>query len=302
MSRNCLWSCKSSNHNPTADLILHCWALIYLPMICVVSLFMVLSWLGLAMNNGTFYDRDLAIVITPFAALVVLECILLVHVAVRCQKTARKLRKSCCCVDDACMQTTSTLTKNNVAIPQSATFPPEHVGEVQSQFRAQFPQSSTVKVIAESTQGPDLHTQTSSSSTHIWHPPTLLPSQKVPAMCQPYHPSTTTSEITRPPMAAAYILQPTLATPPSAMDLRSSWDLAMANNHQRGALEPSASARLPSTPLQVESHTKASAETAILYREPGSHSIRAARRSENLRDQTTRDPLLRSHPKFLQRT
>jgi len=139
LSRNCLWSCKSSNHNPTADLILHCWAFIYLPTICVVSLFVVLSWLGLAMNNGTFYDRDLAIVITSFAALVVLECILLTHVAVRRQRTARKSRKSCCCVDDACMQTISTLKKNNVAIHQSATFPPEHVGEVQSQFKAQFP-------------------------------------------------------------------------------------------------------------------------------------------------------------------
>jgi hypothetical protein len=72
--------------------------------------------------------------------------------------------------------------------------------------------------------------------------------------------------------------------------------------HQRSALEPSASARLPSTPLQVESHTKASAETAILYREQRSHSIRAARQSENPKDQTARDPLLRSHSKFLRRT
>jgi hypothetical protein len=302
MSRNCWWLCKSSNHNPAADLLIHCWALIYLPTICVVSLFVVIPWLALAMNNGTFYNRDLAIVITSFAALVVLECILLVHVAVHRQRTARKSRKSCCCVDDACMQTTSTLTKNNVAIPQSATFLPEHVGEVQSQFRAQFPQSSTVKAIAESTQGPDLHTQVSSSSTRLWHPPRLLPSQKVPALCQPYHPSTTTSEITRPPTAAAYIPQPTLATPPSTMDLRSSWDLAMANNHQRSALEPSASARLASTPLPVESLTKASVETPILYREQGSHSVRAAQQFENPRDQNVRDPMLRSHPKFLRRT
>ena len=62
----------------------------------MVSLFVALAWLGLAMDNRIFRDRNLVIVITDFAALLVLEFILLMHVAVCRQKTAKQSQKSCC--------------------------------------------------------------------------------------------------------------------------------------------------------------------------------------------------------------
>jgi hypothetical protein len=92
------WQCREpagdhagpSYRNPVADSIIRSWDRIYLPAICVVSLFVALAWLGLAS------DRNLVIVITDFAVLLVLEFILLMHVAVRRQKTAKQSQKSCC--------------------------------------------------------------------------------------------------------------------------------------------------------------------------------------------------------------
>jgi hypothetical protein len=88
MPRSCWASFKSSYQHATIDSILRRWALVYLPTICVVSVFVALTWLGLAMNNLTFGDKDLVAVITYFAAQLVLECILLVHIAIRRQRAA----------------------------------------------------------------------------------------------------------------------------------------------------------------------------------------------------------------------
>jgi hypothetical protein len=88
MPRGCWASFKSSYQHATTDSILRRWALVYLPTICVVSVFVALTWLGPATNNLTFRDKDLVAVITYFAALLVLECILLVHVAIRRQRAA----------------------------------------------------------------------------------------------------------------------------------------------------------------------------------------------------------------------
>ena len=57
--------------------------LTYIPTVFVVSIFVALTWLGLAMEKGTFENHDLVVVIAYFAALCVVECVLLGNLALK---------------------------------------------------------------------------------------------------------------------------------------------------------------------------------------------------------------------------
>jgi hypothetical protein len=248
MPRDCWASLKSSCQHVTADFTLSRWALVYLPTICVVSVFVALTWLGLSMNNLTFRDKDLLVVITYFAALLVLECILLVHVAIRHQRTAMTLQNPPCI--ESVLPTFSNNSKDDVESPRPASHTVENLGQPTPQVH----QPSPAKVIKGSPQEPESHNHNIKPFATSSHEPSLSQFQRVPALCQPYHPSTM-PEITRPPTAAAHMPQsPSLPIPEAATDLRSSWDLTMATNHQSLAAQPPTSSTPPAELLQAETH------------------------------------------------
>lgn len=220
MPRDCWASLKSSCQHATADSTLSRWALVYLPMICVVSVFVALTWLGLSMNNLTFRDKDLLVVITYFAALLVLECILLAHVAMRHQRTATTSQNPPCI--ESTLPTLSNNSKNDVENPGPASHTVENLGHVQIRPTPQVDQPSPAKVIEGSPQEPESHNHNIKPFAASSHEPSLSQFQKVPALCQPYHPNTM-PEITRPPPAAAHIPQsPSLPILEAATDFRSS--------------------------------------------------------------------------------
>lgn len=252
MPRDCWAPLKSSYQHATADSTLSRWALVYLPTICVVSVFVALTWLGLSMNNLTFRDKDLLVVITYFAALLVLECILLVHVAIRHQRAATTSQNPPCI--ESALPTFPDNSKDDIESPGPASRTVENLGHVQTQPTPQVHQPSPAKVIKESPQEPESHNHNIKPFATSSHRPSLSQFQKVPALCQPYHPSTM-PEITRPPTAAAYIPQsPNLPIPEATTDLRSSWDLTMATNHQSLAAQPPTSSTPPAELFQAETH------------------------------------------------
>jgi hypothetical protein len=261
MPRDCWASLKSSCQHATADSTLSCWALVYLPIICVVSVFVALTWLGLSMNNLTFRDRDLLVVITYFAALLVLECILLVHVAIRHQRAATTSQNPPCI--ESALPTFSNNSKDNVESPGPASHTVENLGHVQTRPTSQVHQPSPARVIKERPQESESHNQNIKPFATSSHGPSLSQFQRVPALCQPYHPNTI-SEITRPPTAAAYIPQsPSLPIPEAATDLRSSWDLTMAANYQSLAAQPPASSTPPTDLFQAEIHIQPLTEPSL---------------------------------------
>jgi hypothetical protein len=260
MLRDCWPSVRSSSQNATGGSILRRCALVYLPTICVVSVFVALTWLGLSMNNGTFRDKDLVVVITYFAALLVLECVFLTHVAIRRQRTVRPSPKPPCVEDSA--QTAPSFTNGNVGHhAQPANPSAVNLAHVQSQLGPEIPRPSVVgNMMAERPH------EATTSDLEITKPPTssspnpsLPQSHKFPtALCQPYHPSTT-PEVNRPPTAVAYIPPhpPGLPVPPQPMpDIRSSWDLTMANDHQSLAVQPLTTAPPVATLFQPEARPK----------------------------------------------
>jgi hypothetical protein len=252
MSRGCWVSFKSSYQHATADSILRRWTLVYLPTICVVSVFVALTWLGLAMNNLTYRDKDLVVVITYFGALLVLECILLAHVAIRRQRTATPSQNPPCV--ELALPTLSNNAKDNVEDPRPAGHTVENLGHVQTRPLTQVHQPSPTEVTKESLHEPESHNQNIKPLATSSHGPSLPQFPRVPALCQPYHPNTMT-EITRTPTTAAYIPQPrSLPVPETATDLRSSWDLTMATNHQSLAAQSLASCTRPAELFQVEPH------------------------------------------------
>src|SRR3954447_11143957 len=239
MPRNCWASFKSSYQHVTVDSILRRWALVYIPTICVVSVFVALTWLGLSMNNLTFRDKDLVIVITYFAALLVLECILLAHVVICRQKTTTPSQNPPCM--ESALPSLSNNSNDDVESPRQSSHTVESLGHVQIWPTVQVHQPSPTKVIKESPQEPESHNQNIKPFATFSHGPNLPQPQRVLAFCQPYHPSTM-PEITGPPTAAGYIPQP--LNPPvreTTTHLRSSWDLTMATNHQSLAAQPPAS-------------------------------------------------------------
>jgi hypothetical protein len=238
MPRDCWASLKSScQHAIPADFTLRRWALVYLPMTCVVSVFVALAWLSPSTSNLTFRDKDVLVAITYFAALLVLECILLVHLAIRHQRTAATSRNPPC-----------------IESPGPASHTVENLGHVQTLPTPLVHQPSSAKVVKESPQEPESHNQNIKPFATSSHGPSQSQFQRVRALCQPYHRSTT-PEITRPPTAAAYIPQsPSLSIPEATTDLRSSWDLTMATNHQSLAAQPLASSTPPADLFQAETH------------------------------------------------
>jgi hypothetical protein len=254
MLRDCWASVRSSSQNATAGSILRRCALVYLPTICVVSVFVALTWLGLSMNNGTFRDKDLVVVITYFAALLVLECILLAQVAICRQRTSRPSPKPSCVEGPA--QTTSSSINANVGHPQPENSSVVNLAHVQTQAL----RPSVGDVMAERPDEPRSNIETAKPPTTSSQNPSLQ-SHKFPALCQPYHPSTT-PETNRPPTAVAYMPQQPpnlLPVSPPTPDVRSSWDLSMASDHQSLAVQPLTSAPPPATTLfQPEASPKAS--------------------------------------------
>lgn len=252
MLRDCWASLKSSCQHATADSTLSRWALVYLPMICVVSVFVALTWLGLSMNNLTFRDKDLLAVITYFAALLVLECILLVHVAIHHQRTATT-SQNLPCIESA-LPTLSNNSKDDVESPGPASHTVENLGHVQIWPTPQVHQPSPAKVIKGSPQEPESHNHNIKPFATSSHGPSLSQFQRVPVLRQPHHPSTM-PEITRPPTAAAHIPQSlSLSIPEAVIDLRSSWDLTMATNHQSLVSQPPTSSTPPAELFQGETH------------------------------------------------
>jgi hypothetical protein len=257
MLRDCWSSVRSSYQNATAALILRRLALVYLPTICVISVFVALTWLGLSMNNQTFRNKNLVVVITYFAALLVLECILLAHVVIRRQRTARLSQKPS--YVDSSTQTVSTTTNDNGGSPLPTV---ENLDHVSNRPRPQVPQASAAEVMAGRPQEPEPPSENVRPPMMSLHRPSLPPSQRVPALCQPYHPSPI-PEITRPTTAAAYISQPSLPAPQIPSALRSSWDLTMASdNHPRISAQPPTSEPLPTPLLQAQDHIKPFAKPA----------------------------------------
>src|SRR2546421_4171406 len=252
MPRDCWAFLKSSCKHATADSTLSRWALVYLPTICVVSVFVALTWLGLSMNNLTFRDKDLLVVITYFAALLVLECILLVHVAIRHQRAAMTSQNPPCI--KSALPTFSNNSRDDVESPGPASHTVDTLGHVQIRPTPQVHQPSPAKVIKGSPQEPESHHHNIKPFATSSHGPSLSQFQRVPALCQPYHPSTM-PEITKPRTAAAHIPQsPSLPIPEAATDLRSSWDLTIATNHQSLVAQPPTSSTPPAELFQAETH------------------------------------------------
>ena len=243
MPRDCWVSFKSSYQHATADSILRRWALVYIPMIFVVSVFVSLTWLGLSMNNLTFRDEDLIVVITYFAALLVLERILLAHVAIRRQRTATPSQNPPCI--ELALPTLPNNSKDDVEGPRPAGHTVENLAHAQTRPIPQVHQPLPAKV-KESLEGAESHNQTIRPLATSPHGSSLPQFQRVPALCQPYHTNAMT-DITR--------TQPrSLPVPETATGLRSSWDLTMATNHQSLAAQPQTSSTPPAELFQVETH------------------------------------------------
>jgi hypothetical protein len=257
MLKDCWPSLRSSWQNATFDSILRRWALVYLPTVCVVSVFVALTWLGLSMNNSTFRDKDLVVVITYFAALLVLECILLSHVAIRRQRTTRLSPKLLCV--EASTETMSSGANANVARPKPATSTAENLDQAQYQPRPQVLHALPTQVTAERLREPVPHSEQPTPSASSSHPIGPLPSQRVPALCEPVN-SSPTHETNRPLTAATYIPEPSLPVLPPTPDHPSSWNPSMANNHQsRLAVSPPSSPPPPRPALlQAEAPMKPS--------------------------------------------
>ena len=158
MPRGCWASFKSSYQRATADSILRRWPLVYLPTICVVSVFVALTWLGLAMNNLTFRDKDLLVVITYFAALPVLECIFLAQVALRRQRAATPSQNPPCI--ELALPTLSNKATDDTEGPRLADHAVENPDHAQTQPIPQVYQPSPTKVVKESLQEPESHNRT----------------------------------------------------------------------------------------------------------------------------------------------
>ena len=252
MLKGCWPSVRPSYQNASADSILRRWALVYSPTICVVSIFVALTWLGLSINNQTFRGKDLVVVITYFAALLIFECILLVHIAIRHQR-ATKLSQEPSCAESP-PQAVAAVTTNYGGSPTLAMAAIENMEYVQNLPRPSVPRASLAKVVAEHPQKPGSRSDNAMPPTISARRPSPHQPQNFPALCEPYHPNAR-PEITRPPTAAAYMPQPpSLPVPQSTADLRSSWDLAMASNRQSTAAQAPASTPPPTELDKAEAH------------------------------------------------
>lgn len=238
------WSAlvRSSFQGVTTRAVIRLYALVYLPTTFLVSLFVALTWLGLSMSNGTFRDEDLVIVITYFAALLVLECILLAHVALRGRMMAG--------------------LNNQGRGSESSTPTTESQGQLELHPRPDGPVPLPDGGMAERRSGPIPHIKESSTCTGSPDPPRLLPLQKVPALCQPYHPSRR-PEINRPTTAAAYTPKPYSPVAETATNLRLPWDLTMSETCVSATCQSPGSAPRPAAFSQAEAHVNSSAERPV---------------------------------------